>query len=200
MLILPPEYGKDDIRKLCKNIRDNLPNRDSLSESLWTHLYSIREYKLCKSILVYASIGSEPDTLPLMHRALQDGKNVYCPVVSGHDMQFYRVDSPTDLVPSGRYAIPEPPVNPKKIYKASKTPAICIVPALCVDKKGYRIGYGGGYYDRYFRKETVGIDKIFLISAIFSALCKEYFPHDEFDVPIDMIITEEKITRIGGER
>jgi 5,10-methenyltetrahydrofolate synthetase len=206
--------NKSELRKHFLSLRDNLkdtPKLTELSEQIWTHLYSTDEYKLCKNLLVYAAIGSEPRTGLLIERALADGKAVYCPQITGKEMDFYRIFNKAELIPNGKYNIPEPPKTAERLFIPDKfqptipehqSPAadtISIVPALCVDEMGYRLGYGGGYYDRYFRKDSVNSHKIIPICAIFSVLCIKRFPNEPQDIPVKMIITEKEIKRIGGQ-
>jgi 5-formyltetrahydrofolate cyclo-ligase len=201
MLIIPENSTKNEIRKICLGIRNNIASdlREDYTLSIWNRLYETNEYKRSKCVLLYASIGSEPSTNPLITKALTDGKLVYCPRICGDYMEFVRINS-FDLIPTGRYNIPEPVKSSnEEIYKYSEK-TICIMPALAVDSDGTRLGYGKGYYDKYIStlksKETVGCDRIFLICGIFSSLCIKYLPKQHHDIPCDMIITEEETIRI----
>jgi 5,10-methenyltetrahydrofolate synthetase len=202
MLILPCDTDKKCIRKLCKDIRDGLANRSELSECIREHLYNSDYYRKCSNILVYASIGSEFDTIPLIERALHDEKALFCPKIIGNDMEFYRIYDASELKPAGVYSIPEPTITLSERLFTPDKQTICIVPALTVESYGHRIGYGGGYYDRYFCKNTVGNDEITSICAIFSSLYTEYLPFAEHDMTVNIIITEEGIynTEVCNER
>jgi 5,10-methenyltetrahydrofolate synthetase len=179
---------------------------------MWQNLLCTKIYANCKNILIYASIGSEPNTNLLIEKALSDGKTVYCPKIAGKDMDFYRIKDVSELEPAGRYNIPEPRnTDPSLKYETATvtnisdncfSETICIVPALCVDLFGHRVGYGGGFYDRYFGKETVGNSRIIPICAIFSALCTDYLPFSAYDMNVQTIITEDGIynTEVSHER
>jgi 5-formyltetrahydrofolate cyclo-ligase len=170
----------------------DIKEREALSARIWDKLYALDEYKVAFNILVYVSIGSEPNTNPLITRALSDGKKVFCPKIIGEEIKFFRIESLSDLAPAGVYDIPEPTAGEDPDFEKN---TIIIVPALAVDKKGYRLGYGGGFYDRYLqkRKETVKSHKKFLICGIFSSFATKSLPISDYDIPIDMIITEQEI-------
>jgi 5,10-methenyltetrahydrofolate synthetase len=204
MFIVPENADKSSIRKMCLRIRDSF----SPSERVYyTNCISLRllqtdEYKTAENVLLYVSIGSELDTNPLMEQALKDGKKLYYPRIKGDDLVFLQIKSTDELIPTGKYAIPEPTfTETSKVFDAdtdSKT--LILLPALAVDEKGFRLGYGKGFYDRYLakvkRKQIVYNDKIFLVCGIYSALCTKRLPNETFDIPADMIITENEIINI----
>jgi 5,10-methenyltetrahydrofolate synthetase len=207
MLTLPPNLNKNAIRSICKDIRDRLENRNDLSQRMWQNLLRTNIYSDFKNFLIYASIGSEPNTNMLIEKALKDGKAVYCPKITDNDMDFYRIKDVSELEAAGRYHIPEPRnTDPSLKYETvidtSVSDTICIIPALCVDQFGHRLGYGGGFYDRYFGKETVGNDRIFPVCAIFSALFTDYLPYSTYDMIVKTIITEDGIynTEVSHEQ
>jgi 5-formyltetrahydrofolate cyclo-ligase len=186
--------SKKELRVVCKNIRDGLNSdeRKILTTQIWDKLYALGEYRKAQNLLVYASIGSELDTTPIIERALSENKKVFCPKINGNEIEFFRIENRSELVPADVYGIPEP--------LAGETPdsnenTLIIVPALAVDKRGYRLGYGGGFYDRFLKKckETVKSHKIFAICGIFSLFITNSLPISDYDIPIDMVITEQEI-------
>jgi 5-formyltetrahydrofolate cyclo-ligase len=195
---VPDNLSKKELRVVCKNIRDglSLDERETISARIWDKLYTLDGYKKASNLLVYASIGSELDTKPLIERALAESKRVYIPKVIGNEIEFFRLESLADLTPTGSYKILEPTAGETPNFNED---TIMIVPALAVDKRGYRLGYGGGFYDRYLKKckETVKSDKIFTICGIFPSLFINSLPNSlpisDYDIPIDMIITEHEI-------
>ncbi|MDR0904293.1 MAG: 5-formyltetrahydrofolate cyclo-ligase [Ruminococcus sp.] len=201
MLELLNNLSKTEIRKICLNIRNGLSTKqqENYTRSIWEKLYSTDEYKSSNCVLAYASIGSEPSTSELINRALSDGKRVFCPRICGDNMEFVRIEGISELKATGKYNIPEPQRTPdEEVFEASMSyNSICIVPALSADINGTRLGYGKGFYDRYFseliRKENVEIDKIFLVCGIFSSLVTKCLPKFDHDISADMIITEEEV-------
>lgn len=137
-------------------------------------------YKKCKKIFLYASVGAEVDTRALIEIAYKQGKIVALPICLGNGvMDFYQYDG---TLREGKYCIPEPTTG-TVLYPDSSD--VMIVPGLAFDKKGYRMGQGGGYYDRYLEKHrciTIGV-------------CREMFfvenvPICWNDLPVDYVITE----------
>jgi 5-formyltetrahydrofolate cyclo-ligase len=191
---LPENLSKKELRAVYKNIRDRLSSdeREIISLRIWDKLYAIDKYEKASNILVYASIGSELDTNPLIERSLTEGKRVFSPKIIENEIEFFRIESLSDLTPTGTYKIPEPPAGETPNFNED---TIIIVPALAVDKRGYRLGYGRGFYDRYLQKckETVKSNKIFAICGIFSSFLTNSLPISDYDIPIDMIITEQEI-------
>lgn len=104
-------------------------------------------YKSEDNLLIYVSQDNEVDTVPVIKQALSDGKTVAVPKVYGDHMHFHRIHGLQDLK-AGAYGILEPE-NCEMIHPSE---GILIVPGIVFDEKGHRIGYGGGYYDRYIKK------------------------------------------------
>ncbi|HBI85800.1 MAG TPA: 5-formyltetrahydrofolate cyclo-ligase [Ruminococcus sp.] len=145
------------------------------------------EYAAAKQVFAYVSMPHEVGTRELLARMLADGKTVGLPVceMQTHTMLFYRLDSMTELV-SGAYRIPVPPVSPERLlHPAADT--LMLVPMLAFDGDGYRLGAGGGYYDRYLaanRVQTIGI--------CYAACRQAQLPHDEYDRTLTCCVTEQK--------
>lgn len=140
-------------------------------------------YETCNTIFMYASIGNEVDTHSLLHIAYQQGKTIALPKCKNDgQMEFFRYDGRLE---EGRYRIPEPQTN-EIIYPGDKD--IMIIPGLAFDSRGYRIGQGGGYYDRYLEKHT----------CVSVGVCRESFLLNEVpicwnDLPVDYVITENNV-------
>jgi len=148
-------------------------------------------YKTCDDLLVYVSFGIEVDTLEIIRQALAE-KNVYCPrcVEGTNIMEFYKVSSFADLQ-QGSYGILEPQINSDTLNGFGKN-TLCVVPALSYDKKGYRLGFGKGYYDRFLS----GFDGVSVGICYDNCLIDE-LPSDKFDICVDHLITENKSVSFG---
>jgi 5,10-methenyltetrahydrofolate synthetase len=144
------------------------------------------EYKKAKNILIYYPFRSEVDTTSIIKEAIEDGKKVILPKVSGKSLRLYKITDPALELEKGAFGIMEPvealclPVGPEQIDLA-------VVPGVCFDKKMNRIGYGGGFYDRLIELIPENTKKI--------ALCFELqilpgLPVSEHDKKVDKIITE----------
>jgi len=156
---------------------------ESRSAILAGKLYNTEQYRDCQSLYAYLSFNQEVRTNPIIERAWADGKRVAVPKVVGDEMVFIWIDSFEGLAPQGAFHIPEP-VEDGPV--ACDERALILMPGLAFDPEGHRVGYGGGYYDRYLAAQphhpTV-------------ALCYDFqlYDHldvDAYDVPVDVVITD----------
>jgi 5-formyltetrahydrofolate cyclo-ligase len=139
-----------------------------------------------KLLLTYAAVRGEIDLAALTDVCLSKGMRVAYPVsFAGGLMEFFEITSRDELVP-GRYGIPEPPRDrPALIGEGT----LCLVPGLAFDRFGYRLGYGGGYYDRFladFRGKTIGI-------AGRAGLSEALLPREACDRSVSALATEDGI-------
>lgn len=141
------------MRRQAMAERDRIPEeeREERSRQILKELVSLPEYQQADVILSYYSFGSEADTRQLIDRALRDGKKVYLPrVLSRTQMRFYLYE-PGTLEKSSR-GIEEPPQDSGKEFllpEDHRQNCLAVLPGLYFDKNGERLGYGGGYYDRF---------------------------------------------------
>ena len=137
-------------------------------------------YKTAKSVYGYLPYNQEVRTWELLEQAMKDGKKVAVPKVHGEEMRFIYI---TDFsqVSDGYCGIPEP-LNDDPI--ATDKDSLVLMPGLAFDRDGHRIGYGGGFYDRFLSAEP---------SHKTVALCYDFqlveeLPTEEFDIPVDVVI------------
>lgn len=183
---------KKEQRKLYRKIRNSISETEQIcfSEKIFSQLINSSFYKSAETVLVYVSVGSEVYTLNIIEHSLNNNKKVAVPVCNDNEMMFYEITSSDDLH-EGKFGIPTVDVT-KSIKVTDFRNCLCIVPALCFDFNGYRIGYGGGYYDRFlseYRVKTVGL-------CYERCIC-DNISIDEFDYPVDYIITENKLRNSG---
>ena len=163
--------------------------RSVLDDRITQKLLAASEYVEATTVLTYVSISSEVSTRMFIESALRDGKTVAVPrCLPGHCLEFVAIASLEQLEPAP-FNLLEPAKDLSALTDSQMNNAICIVPALLVDTKGYRLGYGAGFYDRFL--STYSGKKICL--AYQQNLSKTMLPHTEFDVPVDMIITESAV-------
>lgn len=193
-----------DNRDIKKRIRKEIiTKRDALSENeinlksnlIKDKLFHTNEYINSKTIFGFISFGSEINTHTLIEEIINDGKKVGVPYTYPKEkiMIVSEIKNLKNDLEIGNYGILTPreselkPINPKDID-------LVLVPGLAFDKKGYRVGYGGGYYDRFFEKINENAIKIGLA---FDLQLVEENPRDRFDIPVDYIITENDIIKIS---
>jgi len=155
-----------------------------------SHVLELDEYKNAEKVFLYLSVGSEVDTYGVLRNAWEAGKEVYVPVcVGGGIMHATRLYCEEELV-DGRYGIPTAPAENPVI--SPKELDFILVPGVCFDKTGNRLGRGGGYYDRYLAQE---------LSAQLVGVCRSEqliceLSADEHDKRVDAVITEDGVLRI----
>lgn len=155
------------------------------------NLSESKEFQNAETVLLYFPVNNELSPLPLLDIAISAGKTVAFPVCNktSNTLTFRRV---TDLceLESASFGLFEPKASCEEITPSAHT--LCIVPALLISKSGARLGYGGGYYDR-FLKDFNGTSVGFTYSKMLcDTLCG-----DAHDVPVDMIITEGEVIYIA---
>ncbi len=187
-------FGKRDeknlIRKQMKQLRADMTRTERFEKSMqiFEKLITVPEFKRADRIYTYVSMDNEIDTIMLIDYSLSLEKRVFVPRVSGRDMEFYEISDISELSP-GYMGIYEPDINGRE-PDYSRTGFMCM-PGLAFDKSHNRIGYGGGFYDRYLSVEN----KLYKAALAYEAQLLESIPAQDGDVRPDMIVTEENIYR-----
>ena len=137
-------------------------------------------YRAARTIYGYMPYNQEVRTVPMLERALRDGKKVAVPKVYGDTMKFIYLEDLTRVAKS-EMGIPEPIADGPV---AEDTTALVLMPGLAFDKEGHRIGYGGGFYDKFLSAEPTHPTV---------ALCYEFqmfaqLDTEEFDIPVDLVL------------
>lgn len=177
---------KKELRRVYRMLRTEV-DRDlkrRYDEEIARNLRGLTAYASARGLLVYASMPDEPDTSGIIMQALADGKNVALPkVFGGGVMEFFRITQLQGLHLSS-FGVAEP--DPEHCERADPEQyGLCVVPGLCFDRDGRRLGYGGGYYDRFL--SAYGGASVGLCYSIF---IEDDLPHDEHDLPVGLIVTE----------
>lgn len=179
-------HEKRLLRKQMKAIRDGIPveAQKQYSETIAKKVLALAEERDAKAVFAYLSFGSEVQTHALIQALLHRGIRVAVPVcdTQTHTMQAVCIDGFEDLTKDA-YGILMPTGGDVLLPKETD---LVLVPALAFDQEGYRLGYGGGYYDRYL-KEFHGVS----VGLTFSACCVKALPRDSYDLPVSDILTEE---------
>lgn len=188
---------KNLLRKKFKEQRKNisLQDRTLANEKIFENLINLIEIENADYILTFISFGSEPDTLKFAEYILSNGKKLAAAKCTSEKgvMNFHLIKSLDDLE-KGSYGIPEPKNDIPFLSdeEIDKNKVLCIVPGYSFSEKGYRLGYGGGYYDRFLSEhknvKTVGI--------CFDEMISDEIPVEEYDVPVSLVVTDRKITEI----
>lgn len=163
--------------------------RSVLDDRITQKLLATSEYAEATTVLTYVSVSSEVSTRMFIECALRDGKTVAAPrCLPGHCLEFVAITSLDQLI-AAPFGLLEPSKELPALTEEQMDASICIVPALLVDTKGYRLGYGAGFYDRFL--STYPGKKICL--AYQQNLSRAMLPHTAFDVVVDVVITESEV-------
>lgn len=186
---------KQQLRVEIKDWRRSLPpeQKRGYDEEILRRILELPEYQACHTVLTYVSMPMEVDTHGLIRQALSEGKRVAVPrcVPGTREMEFYYIRGESDLE-KGTFGVMEPVPSRCALYRREEG-SICIVPALAYDCAGFRLGYGAGYYDRFlsrYQRPKIGV--------IYGENVYERLWHGRYDVPVDLMITEEN--RMGASR
>ena len=160
-------------------------------EGITQRLCESEQYQNANIIFTYVGISNEVATIPIILDALSSGKKVCAPITRGEGIMDAAYLTGLDQLTKNPRGLLEPNenceiVDPKDI-------GFVIVPCLSCDPFGNRIGYGGGYYDRYLKK--VNLDDACIISACRSRLLSMHLPHGIDDVKMNYYLTEEALVR-----
>lgn len=183
------DIEKNFLREKFKNVRKSFNDKETLDSLIFKSVVNHIDFSEYKSVMVYVSFGIEVDTLNLIEYLKDKNILTYSPkcYVRGRSMRFFNVNDKDSLV-KGAYGILEPlDVPSNELVDFSKS--LCIVPALAFDKLGYRLGWGGGYYDRFLSCHR----DIFKLGITYSSCLCDALPKGQFDIPMDMVLTEKNI-------
>ncbi len=180
---------KKQLRKLFSDKRDAYDrNKKGISDKqVFEYIKNSNLYKSSKVIFIYVSFGSEVDTHLFIKEALEEGKVIAVPYVISlkEGMCAIAIRSLSELKP-GKYGILEP-VNIQEIIPPEELDLV-LLPGLAFDLSGGRLGYGGGFYDRFLRKLKPSALKVALAYSM--QIC-DSVPTEPWDEAIDGILTEK---------
>jgi len=180
---------KRDIRKQMVELRCNQKKEliENLSKIIQSKLYELPHYKNAQNIMFYIDAKNEVKTDEAILKSISLGKSVYVPKIIGKgEMIAVKIKS-LDELQEGHFGILEP-ISDEAIEPQNLD--IVIVPGVAFDRRGYRIGYGGGYYDRFLKKLSI---KTVKIAFAFEFQILDTLPQEEHDILMDIIISEKQI-------
>ena len=144
---------------------------------------SCSEYQNSKIIFCFIGMENEVDTVSIIQKAFDDGKIVAVPLIVSKGVMVAKQITSLENLKKNRFGILEPNINAETIEPAQID--FCVVPCLSCSHNGVRLGYGGGYYDRYMHNQT------FVKACIcYEKLTNDDIPENKFDERVDFLITE----------
>lgn len=187
--------AKREVRKRVLAMRDatDPAARDRAAARVTQRVLALPEVVSATTALAFWSFGSELPMLPLIEALVERGVLVGLPVVVGSEMSA-RAWRPGDPTNEAAFGAREPaggePIDPRSID-------VILTPAVAVDRAGRRVGYGGGYYDRFL--PLTREDAVRLAVVLPEQLVDEELPAGSFDLRVDAIVTPDKVLRVARE-
>lgn len=197
--------SKKELRREILQRRDALDaeERKIKSAQITEQICQMKEFIEADKVLLFASYKSEVDTTEIFKAAQRLRKDIFYPKVIGKEMEFYKIKTKADLI-EGYRGILEPEANPAQKFVPITKEKICILmPGAVFDSEGNRIGYGGGYYDKFlYQLETImknedatPSQQICKMAVAFqcqivdvgSIICQDH------DIKVDYIVTEQQL-------
>ena len=176
---------KENIRKKFLTIRESLTEEEAenRSQNVCKMLLSMHCFEQSDWLYGYMPIRNEVDIRPFLEHHLHKGKNIALPRVNGDTMEFYQITSFDDLK-EGSFHILEPKEECPKVESCG----FMLIPGVVFDLNGGRIGYGKGYYDKYFSTHSHALEKL---GIAYTMQIIEDIPTTSQDARLHGLISEE---------
>ena len=180
---------KQELRLKCRKKRTEMDAalKLELDKCIAENVRRLKEYKPANTLLIYMSTSIEVNTVEIIKNAWADGKKVAVPrcIEGSRDMEFHYITNLDCLTP-GTFSVLEP--SPELPMVTDFSGCLMIVPGMQFDMRGYRIGYGKGYYDRYMVR----------FGGISAGICyadelKPFMYHGRYDRQVDIVVTDKRI-------
>lgn len=188
-------HDKKELRRrfLAERAALSATDKQQIDREITRRVLESEAFERAGCVFAYVSTPQEIDTRALLRAALDAGKTVCVPLCGAAGVMTARRIVSLDALRPGVYGIEEPEADAPEI--APSEIDLAVTPALACDLNGYRLGYGGGYYDRFFCRTK----------AVRMALCAgarlvDALPHDALDQKCDWIITERQVLRTNEEQ
>lgn len=184
-------------KQLRENIRSKLAlvsknDFDEQCVQIADHLFTTYEWKVAKTIAITISHSNEIKTSNIIERAWQEGKKVAIPKCNPkRNSMTFRYFGEYSQLEKVYFGLLEPIVEKTTVANADEIDLI-IVPGLVFDERGYRIGYGGGYYDRYLQSYKGSTASLLLPLQMYHSI-----PTDEYDIPVQLLILPNGVHSIN---
>ncbi len=181
-----------ELRLKYKGLRDALDPQERARKTLEIakRLAALEAFKAASQALFYVSTGSEVDTAPLRSMARELGLSVSAPRsdTAAKRLVFYNLDSDLELEP-GPFGIPQPKPDSGRVTDLTNK-SVVLVPGMVFDALGHRLGWGGGYYDRFLGGDGAGLVSVGLA---FDIQISDNLPQQPHDVALRWIVTESRV-------
>ncbi|SCY48557.1 5-formyltetrahydrofolate cyclo-ligase [Alkaliphilus peptidifermentans] len=189
---------KDSLRKTILNKREALSSNfvDSNSKLIIKTLFESDFYKDAHNVMLFVSFRNEVNTYEIIQDLFLKNKRVFVPLTNPKtkELSVCEIKDYHNDLELGHFGVLEPKKEALRLVSPTILDLI-IVPGLVFDERGYRIGYGAGYYDRFLS----GLPQVTTVSLAFEMQMVESVPNDDYDIPVKYIITEKRFIKASKE-
>lgn len=196
MMLVGEMTEKRALRRVLLRRLRNQPERArrAKSRSIARRLRRLRTYQRAKTLLCYVAFDGEVETLQILRQALSDGKRVAVPAIVPPSKRLLAVEirDPDRDLTAGHFGIPHPRMTTRRV--ALKSLDLVVVPGVGFDRRGRRLGRGGGYFDRFLERVPGSAWKVGL--AFDFQLLRGKLPEEKHDIPMCRVVTNKEV--IGG--
>lgn len=197
---------KAELRRHFSTLRNSFSTeaREEATKKILERLFTLPIWGNAPLVCGYMPTRSEIDITPLWQRAISEGKSYALPVtITGTDegkMIFRRLSgfTPQSLIPA-RFGLSEPAPTCPALSLRDFENALIIVPGLAFDDHGYRIGYGGGYYDRLLAELSQAGISVATVGLVFAKCHAAALLREPHDIPVHYVINERKVITPHGQ-
>lgn len=178
---------KNELRKEIRGLRKAHTDEQihEMSLAVKERLLKLPEYQKAEVLYAYMDCKHEVETRDVIRAAWAGGKRVAVPKVLGQEMRFYYITSFEKDLEDGSFGIKEP----REGELAEEQDALLLMPGVAFDPDRHRVGYGGGFYDRFLERHP----KLVTVALAFEFQVKEKVPFEEFDIRPAKVVTEKRI-------
>lgn len=181
--------SKQELRRILLRKRKKLRDPE-IDQRVTSRLINSNEWKHAKTMMLTVNFGSEINTMPLISAAINEGKTLLLPVCvpKDHSMILRKISDFSEDMVIGQFGILEPKET-CPLFSDIDQIDLVLVPGISFTTSGYRLGFGGGFYDRFIPKLS---DHCLTVAIVREGLISEVLPIEAHDQPIKMIFTEER--------
>lgn len=178
---------KTALRERMRALRASIPGADRLAmaASVEARVFAVPEVDRARTVMLFYSFGSEIETGPMAERVLDEGKRLLLPYLEAGAMEAAEVLARDELLPSG-YGPREPA---RRVAVDPRMVDVVITPGLAFDRRGHRLGYGGGHYDRYLQRLASHAVRV---GIGFSTQLVDRIPDEPGDQRLDLVVTDRE--------
>ncbi|NLB28888.1 MAG: 5-formyltetrahydrofolate cyclo-ligase [Clostridiales bacterium] len=186
-----------NIRDVKKQLRRELMKREGdlpaeyvsdSNDGIFKNLLSLPEFQTAERVMLFYSIWNEPDTVRLINHSLECGKTVALPESLPRGVMKARVIKSLDELVPAVFNIPAPTSDMPELLPEKLD--FVLVPSVAYDREGYRLGHGGGYYDRFLPRTGA-----FKCGVARERMLVDRAPRGRYDVAVDCLVTEDAVLR-----